>query len=76
MKKAILNRKNAYFFKTDLGAEISDIFISIIQTCILAKVNAFEYLTILKKNTRNVFVAPQKCLPWNYKDTRATINPA
>jgi transposase len=50
LKKAILNRKNAYFYRNDIGVAIGDIFISIIQTCVQAKVNAFEYITALQKN--------------------------
>lgn len=68
LKKAILNRKNAYFFKNEFGAQIGDMFISIIQTCIQAKVNAFEYLTVLQKNTQCIFQEPENWLPWNYKE--------
>lgn len=68
LKKAILNRKNAYFFKNEFGAQIGDMFISIIQTCIQAKVNAFEYLTVLQKNTQRIFQEPENWLPWNYKE--------
>jgi len=69
LKKAILNRKNAYFYKTEIGAAIGDIFISLIQTCIQAKVNVFEYLTVLQKNTMRVLNEPQNWLPWNYRET-------
>jgi hypothetical protein len=71
LKKAILNRKNAYFYKTEFGAQIGDIFISLIQTCIQAKVNAFEYLTLLQKNAMSVLEKPGNWLPWNYKETLA-----
>jgi transposase len=74
LKKAILNRKNSYFFKNEFGAHIGDIFISIIQTCIQAKVNLFEYLTLLQKNTKRVFQEPKDWLPWNYKETLAALN--
>lgn len=74
LKKVILNRKNSYFFKTEFGAHIGDIFISIIQTCIQAKVNVFEYLTLLQKNTKQVFQEPKDWLPWNYKQTLTALN--
>jgi hypothetical protein len=44
LKKAILNRKNSYFFKTQNGADVSDTFMSIIHTCELNHVNPFEYI--------------------------------
>lgn len=75
LKTAILNRKNSYFYKTQNGAEVGDIFMSIIQTCKLNNVNAFEYLTFLQKNAIRVKEKPHYWLPWNYKETVARINP-
>ncbi|NIM18390.1 MAG: IS66 family transposase [Candidatus Aminicenantes bacterium] len=73
LKVAILNRKNAYFYKTENGAHVGDVFMSIIETCRLAKVNPFEYLTMLQKNAIDVLNNPAKWLPWNYKETIAAI---
>ena len=39
IKRAVLNRKNAYFFKTEAGAKIGDVLLSIIETCALNKAN-------------------------------------
>jgi transposase len=33
LKKAILNRKNALFYKTLNGAGVGDLFMSLIHTC-------------------------------------------
>jgi hypothetical protein len=33
LKIAILNRKNALFYKTLRGAEVGDLFMSLIHTC-------------------------------------------
>jgi len=74
LKMAILNRKNAYFYKTENGAKVGDIFMSIIQTCKLQKINAFEYLTCLQKYAQTVKQEPHKWLPWNYKNTLEQIN--
>jgi hypothetical protein len=71
LKMAILNRKNAYFYKTLNGAHTGDIFMSIIQTCKLARINAFEYLTELQKHSKDVGANPSEWLPWNYKSTMA-----
>lgn len=42
IKKAILHRKNALFYKTEHGAYVGDMFMSIIHTCNLAGVNPFD----------------------------------
>ena len=44
LKKAILHRKNAYFYKTENGAHVGDLFMSLIHTCELNGVNPFDYL--------------------------------
>jgi transposase len=45
LKKAILHRKNSLFFKTENGAGVGDLFMSLIYTCELHGVNAFDYLS-------------------------------
>jgi transposase len=69
LKVAILNRKNAYFYKTKNGAHVGDVFMSMIETCRRAKANPFEYLTVIQENAINVLNNPGKWLPWNYKET-------
>jgi transposase len=73
LKVAILNRKNSYFYKTENGAHVGDVMMSLIETCRLAKVNPFEYLTMLQKNAIDVMNNPAKWLPWNYKETIPAI---
>jgi len=67
LKVAILNRKNAYFYKTVNGAHVGDMFMSLIETCRRAKANPFDYLTRLQENAGDVVKNPGKWLPWNYK---------
>jgi hypothetical protein len=67
LKKVILHRKNSYFYKTEVGAAIGDILMSIIQTCNLAGINAFEYLVTIQKYADSVLRNPEQWLPWNYK---------
>jgi transposase len=45
LKKAILHRKNALFYKTQNGASVGDLFMSLIYTCQLNEANPFDYLT-------------------------------
>lgn len=67
LKKAILHRKNALFYKTEHGAYVGDMFMSLIHTCNLADVNPFDYITALQKHSSEVFKTPQSWMPWNYK---------
>jgi hypothetical protein len=68
LKKAILHRKNALFYKTENGARVGDLFMSLIYTCNLAGVNPFDYLTALQKHAADLAQHPEKWLPWNYKN--------
>jgi transposase len=72
LKKAILHRKNAYFYKNANGAAMGDMFMSLIHTCELNGVNPFDYLTALQKHARAVAVSPGDWLPWNYQDVLPT----
>lgn len=67
LKKAILNRKNSLFYKTEHGAFIGDMFMSLIHTCNLGNVNPFDYLTALQKHSSEVFKKPRNWMPWNYQ---------
>jgi transposase len=69
MKKAILHRKNAYFYKTCHGAHVGDVFMSLIHTCELCAANPFDYLTELDRHADRAGVAPQDWMPWNYRET-------
>ncbi len=71
LKKAILHRKNSMFYKTEHGAYVGDLFMSLIHTCNLANENAFDYLTQLQINSSQVFKNPDQWLPWNYRITMA-----
>ncbi|MHC5090975.1 MAG: IS66 family transposase [Planctomycetota bacterium] len=68
LKKAILHRKNALFYKTENGARVGDLFMSLIYTCNLAGVNPFDYLTALQKHAADLAQQPEKWLPWNYNN--------
>jgi transposase len=67
LKTAIVHRKNSLFYKTQHGALIGDIMMSLIQTCVSAGKNPFEYLTAIGKNSSEVFKNPQVWLPWNFE---------
>jgi transposase len=69
LKKAILHRKNALFYKTCHGAHVGDIFMSLIYTCQLCGANPFDYLTELDRHAEELSASPQDWMPWNYRQT-------
>ena len=76
LKKAILHRKNALFYRSDRGADVGDTFMSLIYTAELAGANPFDYLTALQQHADAVAAAPADWLPWNYAAARDALAPA
>ena len=68
LKKAILHRKNALFYKTQNGARVGDLFMSLIYTCQLNEANPFDYLTELQRHTDRLTTRPELWMPWNYRE--------
>jgi transposase len=68
LKKAILHRKNALFYKTRNGARVGDLFMSLIYTCQLNEANPFDYLTELQQHAEALAACPERWMPWNYRD--------
>lgn len=68
LKKAILNRRNALFYKTLNGAHTGDLFMSLIHTCELNGINPFDYLTELLRHSVELSAQPSKWMPWNYRE--------
>src|SRR5712691_6943797 len=54
LKKAILHRKNSLFYKTRKGAQMGDLFMSLIHTCELNGVNPFDYLNELQRHSEDL----------------------
>ena len=69
LKKAILHRKNAMFYKTLNGAHVGDVFMSLIYTCQLGEANPFDYLTELQRHAAQLSSNPQPWMPWSYRAT-------
>jgi transposase len=72
LKKAILHRKNAMFYKTENGARVGDIFMSLIHTTELCEANPFDYLVALQRHADAVERDPAAWMPWNYRETITT----
>jgi hypothetical protein len=73
LKKAILNRKNALFYKTERGARVGDLYMSLIHTCELCSTNPFDYLVSLRENASEVKCHPGRWMPWNYKEAASEV---
>ena len=76
LKKAILHRKNALFFKTTNGARVGDILMSLIYTCELCGANPLDYLTELQRHADELASNPQDWMPWNYRETLEAVEDA
>jgi transposase len=68
LKKAILHRKNALFYKTENGARVGDLFMTLIHTAELHGTNPFHYLVALQRHHERVTETPSRWMPWNYAE--------
>jgi len=71
LKKAILHRKNALFYRTLAGAHVGDVFMSLIHTAELNHVAPFDYLVALQQHAAELAAKPAAWMPWNYQATLA-----
>lgn len=76
LKTAILHRKNSLSYKTQRGANVGDLFMSLIQTCRLNQINPFAYLVSLVRHSAQVRADPKRWLPWNYQESLAAATPS
>jgi hypothetical protein len=73
LKRAVLHRKNALFYRTLNGAQVGDLFMSLIHTCQLCGANSFDYLTELQRHAQELVAKPAEWMPWNYRETLARV---
>jgi transposase len=71
LKKAILHRKNALFYRTLAGAHVGDVFMSLIHTAELNHVAPFDYLVALQRHAAELAANPAAWMPWNYQTSLA-----
>jgi transposase len=64
-----VHRKNALFYKTANGAQVGDLFMSLIHTCELEGANAFDYLVELQRHAAVLKATPGAWMPWTYRET-------
>jgi transposase len=73
LKMAIRHRRNSLFYRSERGAEIGDLFMSLIHTAELRGANPFEYLTAVLRNESAVAANPADWLPWTFRATLARL---
>jgi len=76
LKKAVLHRKNSYCYKTENGARVGDLYMSLIYTAELAGASPFDYLVELQRHADRVREDPAAWMPWNYRETLAVLDQA
>jgi transposase len=73
LKRAILHRKNSLFYKTENGARVGDVYMSLIATARLAGADPFDYLVRLQRHAKQVEASPADWMPWNYKTAAEAV---
>ena len=71
LKKAILHRKNSLFYKTENGAAVGDLYMSLTATAELNHIDPFDYLVQLQRHADAIKTNPAHWMPWNYRATLA-----
>ena len=65
LKRAVLHRKNALFYRTLHGAQVGDLFMSLIHTCQLCGANSVDYLVELQRHVQELAANPAEWMSWN-----------
>ena len=73
LKMTIRARNNSLFYRSQRGADVGDIYMTLIHTAELHRENPFQYLTALQHNAKAVSEKPRDWMPWNYKLTLAAL---
>jgi len=71
--KRFRSRKNSLFYKTLHGAQVGDLYMSLIHSCELNGANPFDYLSELLRHDEELKANPSEWMPWNYRETLARL---
>ena len=63
---SILHRKNSLFYRTQRGAQVGDLFMSLVQTCRANEINPFDYMLAVVRHSQAAKADPGRWMPWNY----------
>ena len=67
LKRCILHRKNSLHYRTNRGARVGDLFMSLVETCRSNRVNPFEYRMAVVRNAAVAKTDPRRWMPWNFQ---------
>ena len=70
IRMVVLGRKNAFFYKTSVGAAVADVIMSVGVTAQLNGINVFDYFNDLQRYSEQVKIDVDAWLPWHYRNTR------
>ncbi len=73
LKKAILHRKNSLFYKSERGAAVGDMYMSLIYTCEQAGASPYDYLKALQDHVEQVAANPSAWMPWNFSESLTNL---
>jgi hypothetical protein len=73
LKKAICHRRNSLFYRSQRGADVGDMFMSLIHTVQIRGANPFDFLTAIQRHARAAAQSPADWLPWTYRETLARL---
>jgi transposase len=76
LKMAIRHRNNSLFYRSQRGARVGDIFMTLIYTAELHGENPFDYLVALLVHPADVAADPTAWLPWTFRATLARASSA
>jgi hypothetical protein len=74
LKMTIRHRKASLFYRSQRGAHVGDVFMTLIHTAELHRQNPSDYLTALQRNYKAVAEKPANWMPWNYRQTLADLS--
>lgn len=73
LKMAIRHRRNSLFYRSQRGARLGDLFMSLIHTTVLRGGNPLDYLTQVQRHAQLAAAHPAQWLPWTYRETLARL---
>lgn len=75
LKRCIQHRKNSLHYRTSRGAQVGDMFMSVVETCRANGVNPFDYMMAVVRHAGSVNLDPTRWMPWNFHIALAESTP-
>jgi len=69
LKRSIMHRKNSLFYRSEAGARVGDMFMTLIYSAEINGVDPFDYLVCLLRHAAKAAESPGDWMPWNYRST-------